>query len=54
MLFRSIPRLAASNPQDATPGNRPAGTLGEIARYNGKLYLCTNATTPTWELFSSA
>ena len=51
---RLIPRLAASNPQDATPANRPAGTLGEIARYSGKLYLCTNATTPTWELFSSA
>jgi hypothetical protein len=45
---RLIPRLCASDPVDATPGNRPAGTLGEIARYGSYFYICTNASTPTW------
>jgi hypothetical protein len=49
-----VPTTAASDPQDATPGNRPAGTLYQIIAYSGKLYFCTNAATPTWELITSS
>jgi len=51
LLF--TPRTAGSDPQHATPGSRPAGTLKELVYYNGKLYFCTNASTPTWELITS-
>jgi hypothetical protein len=51
---RMIVRTTASDPQHATPGSRPAGTVGEIAYYSGKWYGCTNAATPTWEKFTSA
>ena len=49
-----VPTTAASDPQDATPANRPAGTLYQIIAYSGKLYFCTNAATPTWEKITSA
>lgn len=51
---RMVLRTLGSDPQDATPGNRPAGTVAEMAYYNGKMYFCTNASTPTWELITSA
>jgi hypothetical protein len=51
---RLITRTLASDPQDGTPANRPAGSLFELANYNSKLYLCIDATTPTWELITSA
>jgi len=47
-------RTAASDPQHATPGSRPAGVVGEVVFYSAKLYFCTNATTPTWELITSS
>jgi len=50
---RAIFRTAASDPQHATPGSRPAGSVGEIAYYAGKMYFCTNAATPTWEKITS-
>ena len=53
MTGRVVFRTVASDPQHATPGSRPAGTLGEIVFYNGKWYGCTNASTPTWEKFTS-
>lgn len=45
---RLILRTLGADPLDGTPGNRPAGSVGEIAYYSGVVYLCTNATTPTW------
>jgi hypothetical protein len=51
LLF--APRTAASDPQDATPGNRPAATLKEIVYYSGKLYFCTNSSTPTFDKITS-
>jgi hypothetical protein len=51
LLF--TPRVAGSNPKDGTAGNRPAGTLYEMVSYSGKLYFCTNASTPTWEAITS-
>jgi len=51
---RLIVRTTASDPQDATPASRPAGSVAEIAYYTGKLYFCTNAATPTWELITSS
>ena len=53
---RLIPRTTASDPQHVTAGSRPAGSVGEIAFYSGKLYLCTDATpgTPVWEKITSA
>jgi hypothetical protein len=50
---RMLCRVAASNPQDATPGNRPAGSVGEQVFYSGKMYFCTNAATPLWEKITS-
>lgn len=50
---RAIFRTAASDPQHATPASRPAGSVGEIAYYSGKMYICTNAATPTWEKITS-
>lgn len=50
---RLIVRTVASDPQDATPANRPAGSVSEIVYYTGKLYFCTNAATPTWEKITS-
>jgi hypothetical protein len=50
---RMVVRTTASDPQDATPGNRPAGTVAEIAYYSGKMYFCTDASTPTWEKITS-
>jgi hypothetical protein len=50
---RCIFRTTASDPQDATPGNRPAGTVAEMAYYSGKMYFCTNASTPLWEKITS-
>jgi hypothetical protein len=50
---RAIFRTTASDPQHATAGSRPAGSVGEIAYYSGKMYFCTNAATPTWEKFTS-
>ncbi len=41
---RLILRTLASNPLDATPADRPAGSAGEIAIYSGGVYLCTDAT----------
>ena len=52
--MKLIPRVAASDPKHVTPGSRPAGTLYEIVAYTGKLYFCTNASTPTWELITSS
>ena len=49
-----VAATAASDPQHATPANRPTGVLGQIHYYNGKLYFCTNAATPTWEMVTSA
>jgi hypothetical protein len=51
---RLIVRTLGSDPQDATPGNRPAGSVGEIAYYSTKMYFCTNTATPTWELIVSS
>lgn len=45
---RLNPRLCASDPLHATAGSRPAGTVGEIARYGGDFYICRNASTPEW------
>jgi hypothetical protein len=53
MTARFIPRTTASDPQHVTAGSRPAGTVGEIAYYNGKWYGCTNAATPLWEKITS-
>lgn len=53
MTSRFIPRTTASDPQNVTPASRPAGTVNEIACYANKLYLCTNAATPTWEKITS-
>ncbi|MDO8444174.1 MAG: MerR family DNA-binding transcriptional regulator [bacterium] len=50
---RMIFRTAASDPQDATPASRPAGSVGEILYYAGKWYGCTDAATPTYEKFTS-
>ena len=50
---RMIVRTTASDPQHATPGSRPAGTVAEIAYYNGKMYFCTSSSVPTWEKFTS-
>lgn len=48
-------RTAVSDPQDATAGNRPpARQAGETCYYSGKLYVCTSASTPTWELVTSS
>ena len=54
MTGRLVVRTAASDPQDATPANRPAGTVGEILYYSGKWYGCTNSATPTYEKFTSS
>lgn len=51
---RAIFRTAASDPKHATAGSRPAGSVGEIVYYTGKMYFCTNAATPLWELITSA
>ena len=51
---RLVVRTAASDPQHATPASRPAGSVGEIAYYTGKLYFCIDATTPAWEKITSA
>lgn len=45
---RLVLRTLGADPLDGTPGNRPAGSVGEIAYYSGVVYLCTNASTPTW------
>jgi hypothetical protein len=37
-----------SDPLDATPANRPAGSVNELGLYDGHVYICTNAATPTW------
>ena len=50
---RLLVRTTATDPQDATPANRPAGTLKELVYYAGKLYFCTNSATPTWEKVTS-
>lgn len=54
MTGRCIFRTAGSDPQHATPGSRPAGSVGELVYYGGKLYFCTNTSTPTWEKITSA
>ena len=54
MTGRCIFRTVASDPKHATAGSRPAGSVGEVAYYSGKLYLCTNAATPTWEKITSS
>ena len=51
---RLVLRTLGADPLDATPGNRPAGTVNEIAVYSGGIYLCTNASTPTWVLIGPA
>jgi len=50
MTSRFLPRVLAADPKGVTP---PAGSVGEIAWYSGKLYICT-AVTPIWELVSSS
>ena len=45
---------AASDPKHATPASRPAGVVAQLMYYSGKLYFCTNAATPTWEMITSA
>lgn len=50
VVFRTV----GSDPKHATPGSRPSGVVGEPVFYSAKLYFCTNATTPTWELITSA
>lgn len=54
MTSRLIVRTLSSDPKDATPANRPAGSVGEVAYYSGKLYICTNSSTPSWELITSS
>jgi len=49
-----IAPTVAKNPKAAAAGDRPPGIVGEIVMYSGKLYFCTNAATPTWELITSA
>ena len=51
---RLIVRTLASDPKHVTPANRPTGSVAEIAYYSGKMYFCTSATTPVWELITSA
>ena len=46
---RLLVRTVTSDPQDATPANRPAGSIPETVYYSGNLYFCTNAGTPTWK-----
>ncbi len=52
-VSRMVFRTAASDPQHATPASRPAWTVWEIVYYSWKMYFCTNASTPTWEKFTS-
>lgn len=49
-LHKGLAKTTSDDPMDATPGNRPAGELGEIVRYSGDgaLYYCTDETTPVW------
>ncbi|HQJ93173.1 MAG TPA: tail fiber protein, partial [Clostridia bacterium] len=49
-LHKGLAKTTSDDPLDATPGNRPAGELGEIVRYSGdgSLYYCTDETTPVW------
>jgi hypothetical protein len=48
------PKTVTADPQDATPGDRPGATrVGEIVYYGGKLYFCTNISTPAWEKITS-
>ena len=47
--------ITTLDPKDADPGSRPLATVaGRLCFYNGKLYVCTNAATPTWELVASS
>ena len=50
---RMVVRTLATNPLDATPANRPAGTLKEIGYYSGKQYVCVNSSTPVWEMLQT-
>jgi hypothetical protein len=49
-----VMRTVVSNPQDATPGNRPAGTVAEVVYYTGNLYFCVDAAIPTWKIITSS
>lgn len=40
--------VVGADPLDATPSNRPNGTLGEIVYFDGALYFCSNPTDPEW------
>jgi hypothetical protein len=48
MTGRAILRTLGSDPLDATPGNRPAGSVKEIAWYGDAVYVCKSAATPEW------
>ena len=48
------PRSVTSDPQHATPANRPdANRLGEFVLYSSDLYFCTSTSTPTWKKITS-
>ena len=48
------PRVVSDDPQHATPSSRSkANRVGEIVYYSGKLYFCTNVSTPAWEKITS-
>lgn len=51
---RMVLRTAGSDPQDATPASRPAGSVGEIVYYNAEMYFCTDASTPTWKKITAS
>ena len=53
---RCILRTLGSDPQDATPSNRPAGSVAEIAYYptDGNMYFCTDASTPAWKKITAS
>lgn len=56
---RFLVRQATSDPQDGTPANRPPGEIRELIFYDpgsgtGKLYICVDSVTPTWEIVSSS
>jgi hypothetical protein len=53
LTIKAVARTAASDPQHVTAGSRPSGVIAEVVYYSGKLYFCTNSSTPTWEKLTS-
>lgn len=51
MVARMIMRTLADDPINAGPIQ---GSTGEMAMYNGMMYICTDGSGPTWELIHSS